>query len=79
MIDRLGDPRRAGEAQVLVGTCLVLGSAIGPVLAGLVIDGLGYRGTFALLAGVGAAATLIVAALVPETVAAPAPTLSTAP
>ena len=31
--DRLADPRRAGEAQVIVGSCLVFGSAIGPAAA----------------------------------------------
>jgi MFS family permease len=67
--DRLGDPRRAGEAQVLVGSALVFGSAVGPVLTGLVVDGLGYRGTFALLATIGAVATVIVVTLVPETLA----------
>ena len=65
--DRLADPRRVGEAQVLVGSALVFGSAVGPALAGLVVDGLGYRGLFGVLAGVGAVATLIVVALVPET------------
>jgi MFS family permease len=66
--DRLADPRRAGEAQVLVGTSLVLGSAIGPALAGLLVNPLGYRGLFGLLAGLGLVATGLVAALVPETV-----------
>ncbi len=65
--DRLADPRRVGEAQVLVGSALVAGSAVGPTLSGLVVESLGYRGMFWLLAGVGAVATLIVAALVPET------------
>jgi MFS family permease len=65
--DRLADPRRAGEAQVLVGSCLVTGSAVGPLLAGLVVEPLGYRGMFALLAGIAAVAALLVLALVPET------------
>jgi MFS family permease len=66
--DRLGDARRAGEAQVLVGSALVFGSAVGPALAGLVVADLGYRGTFGLLAGVGAVATLVVIVAVPESV-----------
>lgn len=70
MTDRLADPRRVGEAQVLVGSALVAGSALGPLLAGLVLDGLGYRGLFWLLAALGAAATLLVSG-VPETVGAP--------
>ena len=45
--DRLGGPRKAGEAQVLVGSALVFGSAVGPAATGLVVDALGYRGTFA--------------------------------
>lgn len=65
--DRLADRRRAGEAQVIVGSSLVLGSALGPALAGLVVTDLGYRGTFGVLAGVGVAATLVVALFVPET------------
>jgi MFS family permease len=65
--DRLADPRRAGEAQVIVGSCLVLGSAIGPAVAGFVVESLGYRGLFWGLAGVGALATAIVVAFVPET------------
>jgi MFS family permease len=68
MTDRLGDPRRAGEAQVLVGTSLVFGSAVGPLVSCLIVDDLGYRGMFALLAGVCAAATAIILFLVPETV-----------
>lgn len=67
MTDRLADPPRVGEAQVLVGCGLVGGSALGPALAGPVVGDLGYRGTFWVLAGVGAVATLSVAFLVPET------------
>jgi MFS family permease len=66
--DRLAESSRAGEAQAIVGTSLVLGSAIGPAIAGLLVDSLGYRGIFALLSGIGGLATLMVAALVPETV-----------
>ena len=65
--DRLADPRRAGEAQVIVGSCLVFGSAIGPAAASFLVGPLGYRGLFLALAGVGAIATLIVVFLVPET------------
>ncbi len=55
---------------MLVGSCLVLGSALGPLLAGLVVDALGYRGLFGLLAGVAGVATLVVLVLVPETLPA---------
>lgn len=67
--DRLADHQRVGEAQVRVGSSLVAGSAIGPMLSALVVDALGYRGMFALLAGIGALATVIVAVLVPESLA----------
>jgi MFS family permease len=67
--DRLADPRRAGEAQVIVGSCLVLGSAIGPAVSSFLVGPLGYRGLFAALAGLGAIATAIVAFFVPETLA----------
>jgi MFS family permease len=67
MTDRLADPRRSGEAQVIVGTCLVLGSAIGPAISGFLVEPLGYRGLFAALAGLGAIATAIVVFFVPET------------
>jgi MFS family permease len=67
--DRLADPRRAGEAQVIVGSCLVLGSALGPAAAGVLVGPLGYRGLFAVLAALGAIATAIVVFLVPETLA----------
>ena len=65
--DRLADPRRSAEAQVIVGSCLVLGSALGPAAAALLVEPLGYRGLFAALAGLGAVATAIVTFLVPET------------
>ena len=45
--DRLADPRRAGEAQVIVGSCLVFGSAIGPAVSSFLVGPLGYRGLFA--------------------------------
>ena len=65
--DRLADSLRSGEAQVIVGSCLVLGSAIGPAAAGFLFGPLGYRGLFAALAGLGASATAIVAFWAPET------------
>jgi MFS family permease len=65
--DRIADARRSGEAQVIVGSCLVLGSAIGPAASSFLVGSLGYRGLFAALAGLGAVATAIVVILVPET------------
>ncbi len=66
MTDRLADHKRVGEAQVLVGSALVGGSAAGPMLAAFVVGPLGYRGMFLFLAGIGMIATFIVVALVPE-------------
>ncbi len=65
--DRFADARRAGEAQVLVGSCLVLGSALGPLAAGLFVEALGYRAMFGLLATTAGLATLMVLLFVPET------------
>jgi MFS family permease len=65
--DRLADQQRSGEAQVIVGSCLVLGSAIGPAVATLLVGPLGYRGLFLALAAIGAIATLVVVFFVPET------------
>ncbi|HJT33468.1 MAG TPA: MFS transporter [Pirellulales bacterium] len=70
VIDRLGDARRAGEAQAIVGTSLVFGSALGPAVAAQVVEALGYRGLFGALAVVGAVATLGLIAFVPETLPA---------
>ena len=69
--DRLGGTRRAGEAQAIVGTSLVFGSALGPYLSSFCVDTLGYRGLFGLLAVVGAAGTLLVLFAVPESLPAP--------
>lgn len=65
--DRFADPRRAGEAQVLVGSCLVLGSALGPLAAGLLVEAVGFRALFGLLAATAGLATLLVWVFVPET------------
>jgi MFS family permease len=67
--DRVADPRRSGEAQVIVGSCLVFGSAIGPAAASFLVGPLGYRALFGALAGLGAIATAIVVFYVPETLA----------
>jgi MFS family permease len=45
----------------------VIGSALGPLVGGLIVEALGYRGLFGVLAGVAGSATLLVLALVPET------------
>ena len=63
--DRFDHPTH-WEAQVLVGSALVAGSASGPTVAGLVLGALGYRGMFLLLSAIGLISTGIVVALVPE-------------
>ncbi len=65
--DRLGDPRRSGEAQAIVGCSLVFGSAVGPFVTGFLVEPLGYRNLFWCLAATGAVATAILVLLVPET------------
>jgi MFS family permease len=50
-----------------VGTSLVLGSAMGPAVSAPLVTALGYRGLFGALAVVGGVATLVLMALVPET------------
>lgn len=65
--DRLGDARRVSEAQAIVGTSLVFGSALGPAVAAQFVDLLGYRGLFGALAVVGGISTLTLMAFVPET------------
>lgn len=67
MIDRLDDVRRVSEAQAIVGTSLVFGSALGPAIAAPLVEALGYRGLFGMLAVVGGIATLVLMACVPET------------
>ena len=52
---------------------MVLGSAVGPLLAGLFVEALGYRAMFGLLSATAGLATLIVLVLVPETLSAIGP------
>lgn len=65
--DRMADPARTGTAQVLVGSSLVAGSAVGPAIASVLVASLGYRAMFGVLAAIGGAATLLVALAIPET------------
>lgn len=75
--DCLADSRRNGEAQTLVGTALVFGSAIGPAISAICVTELGYRGLFACLAVTGALATAVVVFCVPESLRRPLPTEQT--
>ncbi|HET6880452.1 MAG TPA: MFS transporter [Pirellulales bacterium] len=70
VIDRLGDARRVSEAQAVVGTSLVLGSALGPAAVAPLVEVLGYRGLFGALAVVGGAATVLLIIALPETLPA---------
>ena len=65
--DRLGDARRVSEAQVIVGTSLVLGSALGPFVSSQLSSLLDYRQLFGLLAVIGGIASTLVIACLPET------------
>jgi predicted MFS family arabinose efflux permease len=65
--DRIGDPRRIGEAQVLVGSSLVFGSAMGPLVCGLFVEEIGYPMTFGVLALTNVVALILVIVFVPET------------
>ncbi len=71
--DRMGGASHAGRAQAVVGTSLVLGSAVGPAASALIITELGYRGLFMALGVAGAVATGILITLVPETLKHPGP------
>jgi predicted MFS family arabinose efflux permease len=51
---------------VIVGSCLVLSSALGPAVAALAVESLGYRALFAALGALGAIATTILIYFVPE-------------
>lgn len=65
--DRLADARRAGQAQVLVGSALVVGSVLGLLLSTLLVDALGYRLLFAACASCGALGLVLLLLFVPET------------
>ena len=64
LIADLASSRRLGAAMGVFGTIWDIGEAAGPMIAGFLIGGLGYAGTFDVLAAVTAAATVGVMALV---------------
>ncbi|MDF0729392.1 MFS transporter [Pseudomonas entomophila] len=72
---------RTGSAMGLFATMSALGTALGPSLGGLLIEGVGWRAAFVLLGGLGAGVGLLVAWAVPVATrqAAPGPLLSLAP
>src|SRR6266566_1207053 len=64
LIADLSSARRLGAAMGVFGTIWDIGEAAGPIIAGFLIGGLGYAGTFDVLAAVTAAAAAGVMALV---------------
>ena len=64
LIADLASTRRLGAAMGVFGTIWDIGEAAGPMIAGFLIGGLGYAGTFDVLAAVTAAAAVGLMALV---------------
>jgi DHA1 family multidrug resistance protein-like MFS transporter len=64
LIADLASARRLGAAMGVFGTIWDIGEAAGPMIAGFLIGGLGYAGTFDVLAAVTVAAAVGVMALV---------------
>src|SRR5213594_1333643 len=64
LIADLASARRLGAAMGVFGTIWDIGEAAGPMIAGVLIGGLGYAGTFDVLAAIIAAAAVGVMALV---------------
>jgi len=64
LIADLASTRRLGAAMGVFGTIWDIGEAAGPMLAGFLIGGLGYAGTFDVLAVVIAVAAIGLIALV---------------
>ncbi len=58
LIADLASTRRLGAAMGVFGTIWDIGEAAGPMIAGVLIGGLGYAGTFDVLAGVTAVVTI---------------------
>jgi MFS transporter, DHA1 family, multidrug resistance protein len=64
LIADLASVRHLGAAMGVFGTIWDVGEAAGPMIAGLLIGGLGYAATFDVLAGVTALVTVGLIALV---------------
>src|SRR5437867_10925300 len=64
LIADLASARRLGAAMGVFGTIWDIGEAAGPMIAGFLIGGLGYAATFDVLAGITAAVTVGLIALV---------------
>jgi MFS family permease len=72
LIADLASTRRLGAAMGVFGTIWDIGEAAGPMIAGFLIGGLGYAGTFEVLAAIiaGAAIGLMVLVRDPNKAAA---------
>jgi DHA1 family multidrug resistance protein-like MFS transporter len=66
LIADLASAKRLGAAMGVFGTVFDFGEAMGPIVAGFLIGGLGYAATFDVLAAVTLAATVFLAFVVKE-------------
>jgi MFS family permease len=66
LIADLASARRLGAAMGVFGTVFDFGEAMGPIIAGFLIGGLGYARTFDVLAAAVAAATAVLYLVVSE-------------
>jgi DHA1 family multidrug resistance protein-like MFS transporter len=66
LIADLASAKRLGAAMGVFGTVFDFGEAMGPIVAGFLIGGLGYAATFDVLAAMTLAATVILAFAVKE-------------
>jgi MFS family permease len=65
--------------QGLIATALSVGGVLGPLLAGLLVQHLGFQGAFYLFAGIAAVGAALFLGLMPETRSAPAPATDSPP
>lgn len=73
LIADLASARRLGAAMGVFGTVFDFGEAMGPIVAGFLIGGLGYAGTFDVLAAAILTATVVLFFAVRERAGAPSP------
>jgi MFS family permease len=66
LIADIASANRLGAAMGVFGTVFDFGEAMGPIVAGFLIGGLGYAGTFDLLAAITVAATAVLYFVVRE-------------
>lgn len=66
LLARGAGPRRAGRVMGLMGIVWSLGPVLGPVIGGLIIEGLGWRSTFLVNLPIGLLAIMMARRLVPK-------------